>query len=89
MPEVTACTTPDDARCPHMKTVQPTAAGLQAKIDAVLAEFPALKAYDPAGACCSGCVQSDVGRGLGWDAADAWEELQGYYFYQMPKSERQ
>lgn len=55
---------------------------LQEKIDKILAEFPALTAYDPSTSCCSGCARSEVARDLGWDAADAWDELQDYYFLQ-------
>ena len=52
---------------------------IQKKIDEIYKEFPALKGYEPSSSC-AGCVSWDVGDRFGWDAADAWDELQDLYF---------
>lgn len=71
------------------EVVRLTETELQAKIDAILAEFPALKGYDPSSSCCAGCASTEVVRELGWAAANAWDELQDLYFLQGGKRERQ
>lgn len=53
---------------------------LQNRVDEILKEFPVLKSIDPADSCCSSCVFNDIGQEHGWNAADAWEELQSLYF---------
>lgn len=53
---------------------------LQDKINEILAKYHFLASVNPAEYCCIGCVHTGIGKEYGWDAADAWEELQDCRF---------
>ncbi|UYL87639.1 hypothetical protein SEA_VRESIDENCE_34 [Arthrobacter phage VResidence] len=65
---------------PRVHVVHVTAEELRAERDAILREFPGLKSVDPAEFCCSGCVEHDIAEVYGFDAADAWQKLDGLNF---------
>ncbi|QHB36615.1 hypothetical protein SEA_ADOLIN_33 [Arthrobacter phage Adolin] len=53
-----------------------TEAELRARIEALYGEHPALKGLDPSGFCCAECFKHDLAGAYGWDAVDAWEQIQ-------------
>lgn len=57
---------------------------IEKRIHEILKDFPVLKGIDPADYCCGSCVFNDIGQQHGWDAADAWDELQDLEFLRRP-----
>jgi hypothetical protein len=64
------------ADAPRVHTVHVTAEELRAKREAILREHPKLANVDPSEFCCSGCVEHDIAEVYGFEALDAWVELQ-------------
>lgn len=62
------------------KVVTLTQREIREQIEVIYRAHPSLKGLDPSEACCSGCFQHEVAGAYGWDAADAWEQLQSLYF---------
>lgn len=49
-----------------------------AKIEELYQKYPMLRDYEPESWRCPCCGTNDIGARFGWDAADAWDEIQTY-----------
>lgn len=50
-------------------------AELRLVISDTFARFPELSKYYSYQKCCSGCLYTEIGMEVGWEAANAWEKV--------------